>query len=367
MKIAVLAISRRCLGNILPALEKLGGSGAEFSLIWSPTSALEDEPPSALPLGLRTQSAGIKVPPDDEFWKLAVDFIISWGADIVLSDDMTTWPIRHLYAEIEKRSPRPPVVSFQHGMFQKWDEMSANFASDVFLAFGPRNVLQFEPKLWPRVLPVGLPKLDRLKCEERSQGGYIGFIAQPFPSPELALPLLSKVAAGMRLPVKVRPHPAAPASYGPPGESSWPGVEISDPALPHIEFVKHANVCISTHSTAILEAILLDKPVALLPSFGLTEFGGFPFICRDFTVESCIKAVNHSRRYFDRYKAFVDQVCAGGRFDATERTIRTIEAVKAASDRRSSPGLPDRWWSDPLLDTIAEGHPLRTLSRLYGA
>ena len=201
------------------------------------------------------------------------------------------------------------------------------------------------------MLPVGLPKLDRLRDEPISDGGHILFLGQSAPDATVMRPLLKSLRDELRMPVKVRPHPGHPSTYEPLQEEFEFLSVLDDP----IAQIATCSLFLSTHSTALLEALYLGKNAVLLPSFGLTDCTFYPGIAVDFTADKVVAALKKVRREQAGIERFLHQTCGGRRHDSTERAVRAIDAVLAERPA-------DDWWRKPgkLRTLFAGEHPLCT-------
>jgi hypothetical protein len=215
-------------------------------------------------------------------------------------------------------------IAFQHGLYQAWNAMNADFHVDFLFCFGTRHVVNFDVELWPRILPVGLPKLDRIKPAELV-GDYILYVAQSAPSPELVGPLLADIEQRAGLPVKIRAHPGHAGLYAPlAGRFAFVAQDQ--------DILEQISACawmLSTHTTAVLEGMYLGKSVVLLPSFGLTDFTFFPGISVDFSAEKVFTALKRHRDDREGRARFLHQVCGGLRHDATRRSLAMIDCIVA--------------------------------------
>ncbi len=244
--------------------------------------------------------------------------------DVVLMDDMIHWPSRELSAMLANLSPRPASIAFQHGLHQAWNAMNDDFHVDFLLCFGARHVVNFDAWLWPRVLPVGVPKLDRVTPAELV-GDHILYVAQSAPTPELMGPLLADIERRTGLPVKIRAHPGHAGLYA----SLAKKFAFVPQSQDILEQISASSWMLSTHSTAALEGMYLGKPVVLLPSFGLTDFTFFPGVCVDFSAEKVLVALRKHRDDHKGRARFLRQVCGGLRHDATQRSLAVIDRIVA--------------------------------------
>src|SRR5690606_20723189 len=288
MRALVLASSLRTVGNFLPVLDAMRRRGDELELAWVPlgSSGQEDPVAAGIPCIHAPPPGGQSRGACSEFWVDLERRMRSAAFDAVLMDDMIHWPSADLSAMLSNLSPRPVSIAFQHGLYQAWNAMNSSFHVDFLFCFGPRHVLNFDVRLWPRVLPVGLPKLDRIR-PARGTGDYILYVAQSAPSPGLVGPLLSDIEQKTGLPVRIRAHPGHAQLYAPLADR----FAFLAPEQDILDQISASAWMLSTHSTAVLEAMYLEKAAVVLPSFGLTDFTFFPGICVDFSAEKVLVAL----------------------------------------------------------------------------
>jgi hypothetical protein len=341
LKIAVVAITYRTLNNIAPVLDRLAKRSAQCEVIWAPTSQrVEGQSPREFGFSVARDFDGLQATDTAglvRFKSECRQFLKEFEPDLVLSDDMTTWPNRMVYDIVRELGCRPWHLAWQHGFHQPWYELRQHFDADFFLCYGRMHAFLLGEALASRVLPVGLPKLDQLGSAEPLQaGGYLSWFAQPLPDALLQVKLLADVAKACRLPVRIRPHPAAPRAFANMAGLAAQGLDVDDPAGEPIDTLRRCNGFLSTHSSAAIEALLLDKTAVLFPSFGLTSFPGYPNVASDFTARAYQAAMNRIEVRRDATEAFLVDCIGGRRFDHTERALRVIEAI--AELRRT--GLP---------------------------
>lgn len=334
LKIAVVSITYRTLNNIAPLLQRLQARGDDCEVIWTPTSQrVEGQTPRDFGLRVGIDAAGLLATDAEglaQFKRRCRDRLAEWAPDLIVSDDMTTWPNRLVYGVARGLPQRPWHLAWQHGFYQPWYEMRERFDADLFLCYGRMHASLLGHALAHRVLPVGLPKLDRLgdaataECE-----GFLSWFAQPLPKARLQMRLLADIAQAVGLPVRIRPHPAAPHDFAELGDLAARGLSVDDPASDPIETLRCCDGFLSTHSSAAIEALLLGKPAVLFPSFGLTSFPGYPNVASDFTARAYQVAAKRIDARRSATEAFLDDCVGGRRFDHTERAVKALDAIAA--------------------------------------
>jgi hypothetical protein len=331
LKIAVVSITFRTLNNIAPLLQRLVARGDDCEVFWAPTSQrVEGQGPGDFGLRVGIDATGL-LPTDKDglarFEQRCRARLEAWSPDLVISDDMTTWPNRLVYGVVKGLPDRPWHLAWQHGFYQPWYEMRERFDADLFACYGRMHASLLGEALAHRVLPVGLPKLDRLSSIDGSEaGGYLSWFAQPQPDAEVQVRLLADIAQATSLPVRIRPHPAAPHAFEPWGVSGN-GLSIDDPATDPIDALRRCNGFLSTHSSAAIEALLLSKQAVLFPSFGLTSFPGYPNVASDFTARAYQVAAKRFEARRSATEAFLADCIGGRRLDHTERSMRALDRL----------------------------------------
>jgi hypothetical protein len=332
LKIAVVSITYRTLNNIAPVLRALMENGARCEVIWAPTSQrIEGQTPREFGLAVAGDFTGLLANDtvgQARFATMCRDYLESLQPDLILSDDMTTWPNRVIYSLVRRMSSRPWHLAWQHGLHQPWYEMRRQFDADFFLCYGRLHAFLMGEALASRVLPVGLPKLDQLgTADSRENGGYLTWFAQPLPEARLQIDLLADVARVARLQVRIRPHPAAPQAFSEYGDLSARGLAVDDPAGDPIDTLRRCRGFLSTHSSAAIEALLLGKSAVLFPSFGLTSFTGYPNVATDFTARAYQAAVKRLESRQAATEAFLVDCVGGRRRDHTQRALRVVQSI----------------------------------------
>lgn len=355
MKALVLASSLRTAGNFQPVVERLRARGDTVELAWVPLGSARGEDPAALGFAqvyrnhthARTDSA--------PFWD-HIATVVAGSCDLVLMDDMIHWPAQEMAACVRRLGDAPPLVAFQHGLHQAWNLMDREFLADFFLCFGRRHVMNFAQAHWARVLPVGLPKLDVL--QPAASGGHeILFVAQSAPDASIVGPLLADLEQASGLRVRIRAHPGHTDRYA----SLRSRFECADLSEPIEDQIRRAAWMLTTHSSAVLEAMQLGVDAVVLPSFGLTDFTFYPGIAVDFRADKVLHALGALRRDGAARQRFMDEHCCGMRRDSTSRALAAIDAIIAGA--QAGDGSTRR----ALVASMGYEHPLNGLSEAMRA
>jgi hypothetical protein len=299
----------------------------------------------------------------DGFRDACGHLLARYAPDLVISDDMTTWPNRVVHGLVREMPSRPWHLAWQHGLHQPWYELRSRFDADFFLCYGRMHAFLLGPSLYGRVLPVGLPKLDRLAGLETSQEKFLSWFAQPLPEAAEQVRLLASISQLTGMPVRIRPHPAAPAAFdGHRPRMADDGLSVDDPASDPIETLRRCDGFLSTHSSAALEALMLQKTAVLFPSFGLTSFAGYPNVASDFTARAYHAAIQRVRGRAQATEAFLGDAVGGRRFDHTARAVRVTEALAKLRLAGLDPARVKWWEESPDLREALQGwHPVLDL------
>ena len=347
MKAMVLASSLRTAGNFMPVLDLMRARGDVLELAWIPLGGAMSEDPSKL--GFATMHMGVHSRAENRLFWNGIEGRLDEGFDLVIMDDMIHWPAQEMAAAVRARRHPPALVAFQHGLYQAWNAMNRNFLADYFLCFGRRHVYNFDRCHWPRVLPTGLPKLDRIVPPGGAPGDCILYVAQSAPDPSIIGPMLADLRSATALPVRIRPHPGHLGKYGS-LQSQFEFLPANEDITTQIA---SANWILTTHSSAVLEAMRMGVASVLLPSFGLTDFAFYPGIAVDFRADKVLSALKQHRGDEEGRKRFMAEHCCGMRRDATVRTLQAIDAVVAAV--RTGTG------HKRLVDSMGGEHPLNAI------
>ena len=364
INIVVVSITYRTLNNLAAALQVLISKGAKCSVVWIPTTQrIPGQTPSAFGFNTLIDATNTDAKDVGALTRLREQVraaLITEKPDVVISDDMTNWPNRIVYEVVKSLPDRPWQVAWQHGLYQPWYEMRQRFDADYFFCYGRMHTLLLGTSVCPRVLPVGLPKLDALQRVESRSAGYLSWFAQPAPAHQHQLRLLADIAAETGMPVRVRPHPAMPDAFNSSGDRlDELGLLLDDPSDDPIDALAGCNSFLSTHSSAVLEALMLGKPAILFPAFGLTSFIGYPNVAGDFTARAYSAAAKRYKGRQQATAAFLEDAIGGRRFDHAERSAAAIEAL---ASMRSSGMTPENshWWrtDTELRSQMQMVHPL---------
>jgi|GEM_PF-627822 Predicted O-methyltransferase len=258
--------------------------------------------------------------------------------DFVLLCNMQSYPSSALYSALKEAGFRGKVVGLQHGLHQLWNEYNSNFCADYVFCFGKRHVERLDPGLRSRAFAVGLPKLDRLRNLPTTNGGYVLFLPQGTPEPEILNPLLTAYEKVFGMPVVIHDHPRFPRKYRHTSRFPLPPVLSDSKGWTVIDYIKHANLAITLHSTAAIEALYLGKEVLILPNAGMEAFQNYPGIVDGFLPAAMRDAVIQSRRKRGDVTKFLNEVIGGIRFDHAERVYIALFALMHQSRWDETPG-----------------------------
>lgn len=244
-------------------------------------------------------------------------------AKILLISDVQNFPGADIYSAVKKLNRSIRVIGFQHGLFQIWTRPWRKRVCDFYFAYGER-ALEFFPHYRRESLVIaGIPKMDDLKSlNTKSDGSYILFIGQKYPSAEVIDPFLLELENHYKLPVIVRNHPQYPNLYK--FRSKYPeAAEIYAKDLR--EQISGASIVVTTHSTCLVDALLLNKKVILLPNHGLTLLSGYKPVAKDFTVEEFEIACEKANRW--DFRLWLQEFIGTLEYDSVNKTCDAILAI----------------------------------------
>lgn len=343
MRAVVISTNFRNVDNWLPMFERLQALGHDCEAFWLPwlgDASAERIREIQLPVRHhhpidRLDLEGLTL----EDLRQLLDEVVTAEVDTVFLCDVQSYPSSAIYGFLRKRSKAPKVIGLQHGLFQSWWLYNANALADVFLCFGERHVRELLPSLRRRAHAVGLPKLDRLLGRAQSGGGYILYLAQRVPEAEHVVRLLAQLEDATGLPVVVRDHPQYPSlvSSQRTGSAHLPA-SASIEATDYTQQLACAAWVLTPHSTGGLEALLLSKPVVLLPNHGLTAWAGYPGVATDLSVGAVMAALDRARNCTAEIELFLEDVIGGRRFDSADRAAcAVLRTLAEASEEKTIP------------------------------
>jgi hypothetical protein len=366
----VVSLTIRTFNNVRPVIEQLRDEGWNIEIVWAP-SRCQPGAQSPRDLGFEvvletdwenqaTNEPYRRLPPDDPFWMQFLDLVEASKPACVLCDDATNWPSLGAYETLRRLEHPPALIAAQHGLSQPWHALNASFHFDFFLAFGQQHVFMFDRERWRNVLPTGLPKLDALSDKPVCEEGYLLYMAQHFPNPTAVGDMLEGMQKHGFPDVRIRPHPGHPSVY----EELRDRFKMEDPVSDPTDLIARSSAVIMPHSTAILEALILGKKVAVVPSAGLVDFPLFPWVARDYTALEIEKALVQagSKRRSAEYDRFLGRLCGGRFFKSTDVTTNFIRFLARISPDKNiaASNLVDLLWGDPAGQQLLRnmGHPL---------
>jgi Glycosyl transferase family 8 len=343
MRVLTCGFNFRNVDNFADVLLRIQAAGGQVAAVFYPNvldpshARMEQLPFPVLAL----RPVGHAALSLEELDALIAKALREFGPDVVLVDDMSFYPSDSIWGSVQRFAQAngraaPPVVVFQHGLFVNWLHYNRKWACDEFFCFGARHRRQFWEQLQPRVFPVGLPKLDRIEAllSSCTDDGYALYIAQDTPRPEVLELVLNEYQQHSGLPLVIKPHPQWVHDYRIGERDGRRLARVGEDILPLIARARHV---ISSGSTSGLEALLMGKPFACLPSKSSGGFSDSPFLCPDFRGEKLHSLLQNQDPAAT--ELFLDDVLGGRRFDSTERMLEQLEQTveRHSAKGRSSP------------------------------
>jgi len=339
MRVVLFATSLQLADNFLPVLDMSRARGAEgflFLMPWSGYPAHPDFNPNRVPVlaNLPLTAMDRTALPENEFQDL-IERHLPADMDLVVLAHGHSYPSQVLRQTLMNLGRRTRVAVMQHGMYQDWADRRDDSSFDTYFCFGERDRLQFPKNRRSDVVPVGLPRLDLLRDSRSESGRYILYIGQDVPAPWIIARLMAECRSYFGRPVVIRPHPRFAAAYAklPNDLAAVPtGIDVDGPVLP---VVASADFIITPHSTTLIEALYLQKPVVLIPSHGLTCFSGYPAIAKDFTAAAIAEALARFHERPGQVARFIRESFGGIRYDHSQRCLQAIENLDIKGNQRA--------------------------------
>ena len=328
MNCIILSTNIRNVENWLPLFRLLLDEGHLISVCWLPwLGDPTNDRISSIPLLARylrpitdLDKRGIGV--DD------LNFILSetvtLDVDIVFLCDMQSYPSNEVHRLLKKRKRSPIVIGLQHGLFQSWWSYNEQFGADHLLCFGDAHIRELDFALRPRAHAVGLPKLDNLVNIPTSDEGFILYLAQRLPNPTHVGPLLEDLVRKSGRKMVIHSHPQYPRLFGPRFSVASVVEVVSQSSDEYLKLVACASWVLTPHSTGGLEALLLGKPLVLIPNHGLTAWAGYPGVAFDLTADEVISALARVESCQSEVNLFLVDKLGGLRFDSARRARDVI-------------------------------------------
>jgi hypothetical protein len=224
------------------------------------------------------------------------DAIDHFDPDVILACTPHVGPEASLL-DIAPLGPRRPcIIGLQHGFVQPWDYLERLWPFDYFAVFGP-FFMGAMPSKRDRMICAPYPKADEIRGSGLRTGNRVLFAAQETPSPA-ELRLLLKALENGGYQASVRSHPELRDVFA----SLEPEFEFRDEGKFH-EVVKDFDLLITAGSSTVIESLLANVLVVVLPLQGGDQFSQFGIVAHDITVNS-VRDVQS--RYRD--SKFVDHI-----------------------------------------------------------
>jgi hypothetical protein len=321
----------------LPMFEFAQSQGCDVRAIWFPRVS----DPDHMGLEMVDMPALLKAPigrdfaptetSSDQLYARVHDQIGAFSPDVILSCTPHVGPEASLL-DITPLGPRRPcIVGLQHGFVQPWDYLEGLWPFDFFAVFGPifKRVM---PSREGRVICASYPKADEIRPRSRGGGHRVLFAAQGTPTPDRLRLLLRELERTGYQPT-VRPHPELRDAFSGLREE----FEFRDDGVFH-EIIHDFDLVVTTGSSTVIECLVAEVPVVVLPLQGGEQFAEFGITARSLDADG-IQDV--AERYRD--PMFAEQARAkilGGHELLKGRTAAefSFEAIRDTVDRWHSEG-----------------------------
>ncbi|MBY0403093.1 MAG: hypothetical protein K2X66_04285 [Cyanobacteria bacterium] len=342
MNAFVISFTFRTLDNFLPVLEHIDQTGGKVFLLLYPhlgdpnhvkLSAIPYPRLIERPISNLIPENGLTVTQLKEDLQNALtqyQETENTSPDVILIDDLYNFPSNQVKpALVQLGYPQLPVIAFQHGMDQPWGYYNEKFNCDYFFCFSPEFLRFFKRALHPKIIPVGLPKLDRLREVSVSEAPmpYLLFIAETEPKWEELQGCFHELIETLQVSILIKPHPQFPERYTPLLNHRIHLIQSDYNIVP---FIAHASYVISCGSTSSLEVLWLSKKLAILPTFTSKYYDHRLFVTRDFTASEVIRVFKQQEKNPQGVEKFFKAHTGGRGYQSTLASIHALHLILEA-------------------------------------
>ncbi len=249
------------------------------------------------------------------------------NVSLILLTDIQNFPGAALYSPIKKIYPKTRVIGFQHGLFQIWNGHWFNRLCDFYMAFGKEFTAFYPQYRRGDIVYSGIPKLDGIKDIKTEDQGYILYIGQKEPAPEIVNPFLLDLENTFRKKVVVRNHPQYPDHY----KTSRSNEEYANENL--WDQIANSSFVITTHSTCIVEGLLIGKKVIIMPDHISATFKNYEWRASEYTANS-VKRILIEKSDWD-YLPWLKNTITTLDFNSTKTTRDALLAISGLQPSRN--------------------------------
>ena len=341
MKVLVIGFNFRNIDNFSPVLDKVIKNGGDVKLIVFPYLAdpsykkiqeFKHQKIIERPISCLSEASMCF----KELFLILNNSFHSYLPDVIFIDDIRAYPsssvlkalkqaffCKNIKAALKRNEfkKRPPVIVFQHGLFQEWDNYNKNFACDYLFTYGDEHRAKIKPKYRNRVFSSGLPKLDRLKEIKTEDHNYILFIAQNDPEGKHLKQGLENLSTKTGKPVLIKPHPQHKYYYS--GIQSE-NVRFIEEETNILGLIAKSSFVITTGSTSGIEALLLNKKLVVLPSLNSSAYDKELFVTNDYTADEMLRVLNEQDYKNDKINDFIINAIKTKDFNSADITYENI-------------------------------------------
>lgn len=342
MRLTAFAPSVESLENYAEMLRRLSADGDHVDVIAAFPLRLPLAETLGRDLNIRSVAASVNGTEDTKVRAAYVELarnLKEADPDIVFHCDATASAAGRLTANLRQAGFRGIIIGGQANLVATG---GSERNADRLLCFGPRGLARLPSQHQPSAQVAGLPRLDRLRDLPVSQGSYAVFLAHQSPEPAIVTASLGAFEQQSRLPVIVRDHPDHPGLYTYRSQLPVPAVLSGARGWSTTEYLQHCTLVIATDATALVDALYLGKPVALLPNSGLTAFDGYPGIAEGFGPAAILEAARRVVLQPDAVAGFLEQVVGGRRHDHVDGVLGALDRLlgsgplRRVGDRRTT-------------------------------
>lgn len=333
MRILVTGYNYRNIANFLPVLQRLEEEGASIHLMLFPCQCDMDsvrlkELPYPRIVERPIHNLQIEHMSKEELLEHVGYAMRTVQPDLILLDDIFNYPSHCIYESLTKLGlrPNPPIIAFQHGLEQDWPYYNRTFPCDYFFCFGPSHQRHFDKDKHDRVIPTGLPKMDRLKTIPHSDQDYMLFIGQWAPNWHEVKEGFRDLVRRTGMPMVIRPHPQFHFLYK--GAENEKNITVVEPFGDILPLVANCSFVITPGSTSGLEALWFGKKVVVLKAGSAYKaYDPDLFLSEDYSADAILKVLARAESRHADIERFLYENTGGRDADSVENCLKKIREI----------------------------------------
>ena len=312
MEIVFCSFTYRCMMNYQPLRRMIGDNGGSVSLATFPRLCDPDHR-GLYATGFPVRSS-YPIDREGQLIQGTLDEIAEdiGSPDILLLGTCNLGPERVIGGMTGARN----VIGLQHGFYQDWEDYDQNPSIPNIGVFGR----MFTQNIVKSSIVLGLPKLDLMPHLDPNPDGDIVFAGQYTNHPEQLRKALVDLQRLSGKRVVVRPHPEGREHL----HMLRTEFEFLDPEQPLAECMKRAAVLLTTGSTVVLEALVADVPVVVIPDCHGLLYEPAGIVAEEISAAAIMHIWNTSHERTASTRRFLCGYTGSDRNDRTERAYATL-------------------------------------------